>query len=408
MSDPTNPDKPNEQTPPAPAAAPKPPSLSGARNSLADEWAKKFGGADGTQPTTAGTPPDASPPGTTDPPSTEGEPSDPAEGTPAGDAPVEGDQSEVDPEIEDAERGEMDMSPEDREYLDNLVRQDADRDNFLQEVDLYANEVTPETLAWAEQHRLERLNRLNPQTQTPEGGANRPGAVAPEEVFGGMSAAQRELVPLPKPGHVFPIIRDLTSEYNPQPLNADWLRQFGINPDAMPKAYADAFGKMIDTLNRTQATAVHMRREATNAVQTRDRTKEKLFGTQLEHELKSRGYEIDEGSRALFGEARKIAFNNGQPRSFDVIINDMAKRFPNNFRKASPGPRTAADVLNNPTGTSTEGQPVDTPNTPTPPKPPQGTRAEPARAPAPAPPKPPESLRAARQRFVLDASKRRT
>ncbi len=323
--------------------------------------------------------------------------------------------AEEDPKVEEDPKAEEDLTdgeltPEEREYIAQVEAEQESEQKLLASVQAWASTLTPETAAWARtqaERRLQQAKRIkeleaSSKTADPKLGDD---AADPAK-----KAADIVNVPMPEIPKTVRTVANMSSSWEPKYDGRDVVRQFGLNPDEIPKQYADAFVHLISERNKAVANAAFFRSEASKAFSKRDDAKNKLWSNEWEQALAAAGIEVNDTTRELATSARELSIKNGRKRSIQSVIADMAERHPTVFVKtkdATTGVNTSgADIGSMQKKVEGGSEKEDEPEVRSP-EPPQGVRR--VNKQAVDTPKPPsaKTLASGRANFIQRASKLR-
>lgn len=264
----------------------------------------------------------------------------------------------------------FELSPEDQEYVDKMLGNVRLQEKIVNQVRTYSEHLSPATQTWLETQRQARLERLKTQGSIP---ANQTPATAQTPGEGATGDPVRdELRPLSLQ-RTMRTVRDMNTDWQPNILKPDDLRQFEIDPSKVPAKYAKALEHFMNIANSAQMNGKYFRDEAKVAYGKRDEVKGKLFEREYSDELSRAGFIVDQGTKALIAEVRKRAFDNGQRVPWARVLRDMSTTYPNIFRKSDDPGKASASTGNDNLGSSQSVEAVV--KTQAAPKPPQGTRS---------------------------------
>lgn len=299
---------------------------------------------------------------------------------------AEGDQEKKNEEGEgDGQEGDDDaLTPEEQEFASQLANRAESEETIYTQVAAYSSQITPETQAWLESHRQARLNRINEFNDAAKSATPTvpDGAKEGEGATGDLTRDEYAQLNVPPSMRS---VKDTSSPWEPKYFKPDDLRQFEIDPNKIPKKYAQAFEHIMKTANQAAANGDYFRKEAKTAFAKRDDANSKLFEREYSDALKAEGFEAGPETKAILSEVRSLAFVNGKPQPWPKVLNQLASKYPNIMRKAATGDSATKPPVS--TGNDSSGK-ATAPPAPASPKPPEGTRStQQTNTPPPAKPK---------------------
>lgn len=367
----------------------KPDPLSNAGSGLADDLLKKTDdkkedtpGADDKKEGEEGDKPDDD--------KKEGE-----EGKPEGEEGEEDkkeDEEEV-PELTDEEREEIAAKEVELEEAEKALKLN----------DLWSSSITPETAAWIEDRRKQRMEE-------------RAAADAAKKIAEGKGLTEdekKELAELTQ--NIQPLefnskdnwrsLKNVeeTERFQPEYLTAEKIKkEFGIDPERVPAKFAPMINALIARHNRLAANSSYIFKEAKSAYKDRDGAKDQLLTNEFKAAVTAAGFDYDDSVAMLKNEAKSLLHVNGHRVPWQKVIGKLAEKHKKVFSTKTPVAGAATGGTDDPGAAAAAGTPTQTPAAPAVPK--IGSRKTDPKAPVTKPPAA-KTLREASEGFAGDLAK---
>jgi len=228
------------------------------------------------------------------------------------------------------------LTPEEKIEVDKLMKQTEAEDALIQTVKDIGKGITPETNEWlkgltAERDRQTAAATLEAAKTTLAGVA---GAVGGQALSGNVVPLTSDAV------HRSITSLDRDTKMNFEPLAPDWLRQHGLDPNAIPVEVAPALQALLKAHNQVKRDLKFVVGEGKTAMESRDKVKKQLFSTELIGHLQQEGYEIDDSVKDMTDIVRTMAFDNGNRLPWPALLERVTDKYPAVFRKTDGTPAT--------------------------------------------------------------------
>lgn len=243
---------------------------------------------------------------------------------------------------EEEKEEDKELSEEDKDYVRGLLEEADEQEKIAKSAVLFKSNITPGTSQWLEGLREKRLrereeiNQLKQRvavageaTADPDKDKKAQGA----EATGDPVKDQLEPLNVNPPFRTIKNVEEL-SRFDGDYLTRDFVQQFGIDPDKMPARFNKAISKLINMHNEAVANSTFLFGESKKAFKSRDELKGRLWDIEYQGALREAGFPVNEATKALSAEVRKLTFVNGKRQSWDSVFGKLTMKMPEVFKKS--------------------------------------------------------------------------